>query len=498
MNNLHFKYYRNKKEKDFNGLSRKVLFTEKNESLTELYYRYNGNITAYEKYENNTIIHSIRIGKETTESLSKLLLLKTKYTTKEIQKILGNTRALCNFLINNTAYYKQEDTYYQVLFNPNARTLSITTKSKCNAPDSLVEKNLQIITNLADRLWRDISDIGDIEHTFSVPKNKSQENQKSKVKTVEKKKNMEDLYPYLRNYRYGDKDYVRNEVPGKCNFFEQEYTCELRDGDKIIKYNLDQFVYMFINNFNMYVSLNQKICESLSKLKDLTYYYTTDSLNEVFKSYPYTLQIIKNETSFSLTSVRFTGCGLEKKGMFPTKSYFFDNYESNWARELRNVADSLMKEATNLKIDFDKLRKKEALLKNTEIPKWLIAAAAIGGVVLIKLAVKSIANSDIDIDVPDFDGDTDVTSIDIDTGEICSTNDGYSADGNGYNISFGASQESIQRDLRAANKDIDYYTKQLGRSNITDVYRDNCQFKLDQAIKKAAELAKELDKLIKK
>ena len=120
------------------------------------------------------------------------------------------------------------------------------------------------------------------------------------------------------------------------------------------------------------------------------------------------------------------------------------------------------------------------------------------GIVVFFLVVKSIANSDIDIDVPDFDGDADVTSIDIDTGEICNTYDGYSNDGNGYNISFGASQESIQRDLRAANNDIDYYTKQLGRSNISDVYRDNCKFKLDQAIKKAAELAKKLDKLINK
>ena len=307
---------------------------------------------------------------------------------------------------------------------------------------------------------------------------------------------MADLYPYLRNYRYGDKDYVRNEVPGKCNFFEQEYTCELRDGDKIIKYHLGQFVYMFINNFEMYVELSEKVCESLWKLKDLTYYYTTDSINEVFKNYPYTLQIIKNETSFSWTAVRLAGCRLEKKGMFPTKSFFFDNYERNWVKELRNVADSLMKEATNLKIDFDKLRKREALLKNAEIPKWLITAATIGGVVLIKLAIKSIANSDIDIDVPDFDGDTDFTSIDIDTGEICSSFDGYSSDSNGYNISFGANQDSIQRELRAANNDINYYTKELGRQNITDVYRNSCQFKLDQAIKKAAELAKELDKLL--
>lgn len=236
---------------------------------------------------------------------------------------------------------------------------------------------------------------------------------------------MNNLYPYLRTCKIGDKEYVRNEVPGKCNFFEQEYTCELRDGNKIIKYSLAQFVYMFINNFEMNIILDKKICEALSKLKDLSYYYTADSLDEAFKNYPYTLQIIKNETSFGFTDVRFSGCGLEKKGMFPTKSYFFDNYETKWAIELRNIADSLMKEVIYLKIDFDKLKKKESILKNTNVPKWLIKAAAIGGVVLIKLAVKSIANSDTDIDIPDFDGDADITSIDIDSGEICNIYDGY-------------------------------------------------------------------------
>ena len=235
---------------------------------------------------------------------------------------------------------------------------------------------------------------------------------------------MNDLRPYLRTCNIGDNEYVRNEVPGKCNFFEQEYTCELRDGNKIIKYNLAQFVYMFINNFEMNIILDKKICEALSKLKDLSYYYTTDSLDEAFKNYPYTLQIIKNETSFGFTDVRFSGCGLERKGMFPTKSYFFDNYEKKWAIELRNIADSLMKEVTYLKINFDKLKEKEAILKNTNVPKWLIKAATIGGIVLIKLAVKSITNSDTDIDIPDFDGDADITSIDIDSGEICNIYDG--------------------------------------------------------------------------
>lgn len=165
-----FKYYR--RDKDFSGLSRKVVvkssFFEGKVQLTEIHYRYNGNIIGYENSVrdlfSHSITHIVRIGKQTTRSLEKLIQLKEKYTLKSIQKRFNNTRAVGNFIVNGTAYYRQENNYYPVSFNPATQTLSIMTRcSSKNAPDLLVKKNLQILTNLADRLWRDLNDIGEID-----------------------------------------------------------------------------------------------------------------------------------------------------------------------------------------------------------------------------------------------------------------------------------------------------------------------------------------------
>jgi hypothetical protein len=60
------------------------------------------------------------------------------------------------------------------------------------------------------------------------------------------------------------------------------------------------------------------------------------------------------------------------------------------------------------------------------------------------------------------------------------------------NISFKASQSGLEQELRHANKDIDYYEKILRREDITDTYRNNCLFRLKQAVKKAAEIAEEI------
>ena len=247
---------------------------------------------------------------------------------------------------------------------------------------------------------------------------------------------MNNLRPYLRNYYYGDEFYVRNEVPGKCNFFEQEYTCELKDGDKIIQYELSQFVYLFMNNFEMSISLNNDISNVLYKLGELSSIYTSDSINEVFKNYPISLSVIKEESLLNYTDIKFGGSCLYKKGIFPSKSFFFDNYEQDWAKSLRTVADNLLQELADFKVDFSKLKQIEQTTNEYNIPKWLKVAIAVGGVVLIKCAVKSFAsNADIDFDIPSFDGDSDITTIDIETGEICPSDNN---DLNGYNISFGS------------------------------------------------------------
>lgn len=65
------------------------------------------------------------------------------------------------------------------------------------------------------------------------------------------------------------------------------------------------------------------------------------------------------------------------------------------------------------------------------------------------------------------------------------------------NISFGNSQDSLERELRQENRNIDYYEKELRRTNISETYRNNCLFKLQKAVKNATELAEEINKLKK-
>ena len=63
----------------------------------------------------------------------------------------------------------------------------------------------------------------------------------------------------------------------------------------------------------------------------------------------------------------------------------------------------------------------------------------------------------------------------------------------------------IQRDidyyegkLREANRDIDYYTKQLGRSGISDTYRNNCKSSLKSAINNSEDYSEKIRNLYKK
>ncbi len=170
MTDYQYKYYR--RDKDCSGLSRKVIiessFFKGQNQLTEIIYRYNGNITGYEESVSDlfsySITHIIRIGRQTTLSLEKIIRLKEQYSLASIQRALKNTRAVGNFVVNGTAYYKQENKYYPVTFIPSTQTLSIMTRcASKNASNALVEKDLQILTNLADRLWRDLNDIGDID-----------------------------------------------------------------------------------------------------------------------------------------------------------------------------------------------------------------------------------------------------------------------------------------------------------------------------------------------
>ena len=97
-------------------------------------------------------------------------------------------------------------------------------------------------------------------------------------------------------------------------------------------------------------------------------------------------------------------------------------------------------------------------------------------------------------DTGDYAGDAPFIDYDVDTGDNSLMTDG----GNYNNITFDASETSYYEDkLKKANKDIDYYSKELTRINTTDTYKKNCQFSLEQAIKKSKEYARKIDQLRK-
>lgn len=250
---------------------------------------------------------------------------------------------------------------------------------------------------------------------------------------------MNELFPYLRKARYDDKFYSRTEVPGKCNIFEQEYQCELKRGDVVVKYKLTQYVYLFMNNFALHIKLNEDISRSLGKLMSLYQYYTAESISDAFNKYPYTLLVLKNDSSINWTAVRYSGGDLVKVGVFPTKNSFYNNCETAWVDEVRLIADGLMKELSNLVVDFSKLKRIEIKKSEIDMPVWLKRTLAIGGVIIIKFAVKSLINN-IDIDLP-F-GDNDTPSVDIDTGDVempdfTDSNDIFNnVQDNSFNLSF--------------------------------------------------------------
>ena len=71
--------------------------------------------------------------------------------------------------------------------------------------------------------------------------------------------------------------------------------------------------------------------------------------------------------------------------------------------------------------------------------------------------------------------------------------------GNNHNIAFDGGEIGYYQDkLKSANKDIDYYTGEISRSDISDTYRNNCKHRLEQAIKKSEDYAKKIAQLSKK
>ena len=180
-----------------------------------------------------------------------------------------------------------------------------------------------------------------------------------------------------------------------------------------------------------YFTINSKICSLLKDIALLTKGCTNDSIKDFLDKYPNTYRMIKinflDDSEFWWGENYICTSSLCSKHSFIRK-----------AKEYAKIIDNLLIELETLKLDTSKLIRKEPIriCSDAEIPKWLKVAVAVGGVVLIKCAVTAVANNaDIDIEIPDFDGDADVSAIDIESGDICPSD--YR---DGYNVSFGANK----------------------------------------------------------
>lgn len=188
MEEYSYKYYR-KLSREVNSFFRHVVsefdfFTFKKD-ISELLYWYNGGtIYGYEEFNavifrGYRIIHIIRIGKKTTEQLEKLIHDCKPYTADSIFRAFEETRALGFFLAYHKAYHKADNRYYDVKFDSFKRTLSIESfYHKKQASEALAKKNLEILTNLADRLRRDLDDLETPNVSELVRKAKERKNNK--------------------------------------------------------------------------------------------------------------------------------------------------------------------------------------------------------------------------------------------------------------------------------------------------------------------------------
>lgn len=108
-----------------------------------------------------------------------------------------------------------------------------------------------------------------------------------------------------------------------------------------------------------------------------------------------------------------------------------------------------------------------------------------------------LISSDYDM-LGDFDSVPE-PNIDIDNSEL----DDLDNDGQ-YNPTFGRSPSSIEHDidyyegkLKDAQDNVKYYSKKLSSTNISSVYRRDCEFSLKMAVKDVETYTKKIASLIK-
>ena len=184
-----------------------------------------------------------------------------------------------------------------------------------------------------------------------------------------------------------------------------------------------------------YFKVSKSICDLLTNLERLTDGCTDSSIKTFFNEYPYTYRLVrKNFLGDSIILWRETYI---RTGSFCSKNEFISK-----AKEFVSDIDNLLLELNNMKLDTSKLKRQEPIISGNsdiKIPKWVFVAAATATVIAIKLIVRSVGQ-DVDISIPDFDGDCDTSNIDA---NIDYTPEAYANIEGQYNIAFNGSTDTI-------------------------------------------------------
>lgn len=277
--------------------------------------------------------------------------------------------------------------------------------------------------------------------------------------------------------------------------------------------------------FTIYMGRQERVI--MDELDSLYLEFTDESLRKTFNKHQYVYKAFYDETS----PIRAV-CLTKRKGFSEDEAYLYLNIESNelTLKEERDATSKIMEffsgflnnlrsirnfgypseflvlsdygksninwEIQKVQSQIDAQKNKQnhtpSNTNNSNIGKYI----AIAGVLGLKFAAKSIG-AELDLPLPMDNSDISDSNVDLDLnveGDDGYTPEVYANLEGQYNVSFGSNIDSLERDLKMANNNIDYYSEQLARTDITDTYRKNCKFKLDQAIKKVAELAEKIEK----
>lgn len=203
------------------------------------------------------------------------------------------------------------------------------------------------------------------------------------------------------------------------------------------------FVYQtegaFVINTNnrFYFKISKKVCTFLSDLKKLFSNFTSESCENELRNFPYVWKFTKSRIFDDFD------WSIGKDYLAIQNNVGRDSFKSGKglqiAKDFAIEIDKLFLELEHFKFNINKLEKQQPLFNfdDVTVPKWVQTAAFVGGVILIKIAVKSIGQ-DINIDIPGSDD----SDIDLDFDSSSDSGDsgfGLNADSDTdySNVSFG-------------------------------------------------------------